>query len=275
MSILDGKKTAAARKERLAAYLRELKEKGEERRLAVLAVGEDAPSAMYARTVQRAALSVGMPVEICRYAEDISEEDLIQAVAALGERKDIAGILPMLPLPERFNRERVLNRIAPEKDVDGQTAADKGLLFSGSPCFAACTARAVIAVLEDYNITLEGKHVVIIGRSDVVGKPLAYLCLTRNATVTVCHSRTKNLPALTAQADILVAAVGKAAFVTPDMVKEGAVIIDVGINRADGRTVGDVSDAANAKASQYTPVPGGIGAVVSTIILENTAYGRR
>ena len=243
--------------------------------MAVLAVGEDAPSAMYARTVQRAALSVGMPVEICRYAEDISEEDLIQAVAALGERKDIAGILPMLPLPERFNRERVLNRIAPEKDVDGQTAADKGLLFSGSPCFAACTARAVIAVLEDYNITLEGKHVVIIGRSDVVGKPLAYLCLTRNATVTVCHSRTKNLPALTAQADILVAAVGKAAFVTPDMVKEGAVIIDVGINRADGRTVGDVSDAANAKASQYTPVPGGIGAVVSTIILENTAYGRR
>ena len=181
----------------------------------------------------------------------------------------------MLPLPERFNRERVLDRIAPEKDVDGQTAADKGLLFSGSPCFAACTARAVIAVLEDYNITLEGKHVVIIGRSDVVGKPLAHLCLTRNATVTVCHSRTKDLQALTAQADILVAAVGKAAFVTPDMVKEGAVIIDVGINRADGRTVGDVSDAANAKASQYTPVPGGIGAVVSTIILENTAYGRR
>ena len=243
--------------------------------MAVLAVGEDAPSAMYARTVQRAALSVGMPVEICRYAEDISEEDLVQAVAALGERKDIAGILPMLPLPERFNRERVLNRIAPEKDVDGQTAADKGLLFSGSPCFAACTARAVITVLEDYNITLEGKHVVIIGRSDVVGKPLAHLCLTCNATVTVCHSRTKNLPALTAQADILVAAVGKAAFVTPDMVKEGAVVIDVGINRADGKTVGDVSDAANAKASQYTPVPGGIGAVVSTIILENTAYGRR
>ena len=165
--------------------------------------------------------------------------------------------------------------MSPCKDVDGQTTVSKGRLFAGEPSFAPCTAQAVVTMLIDYDIPVQGKHVVIVGRSDVVGKPLIHLFLQKNATVTVCHSKTTDLSGITRQADILVAAVGKVGFVSADMVKDGAVLIDVGINRVDGKTVGDICTEATAKAAAYTPVPGGIGALVSTMILENTAYGIR
>ena len=197
------------------------------------------------------------------------------AVGDLNRRVDITGILPLLPLPEAYNPAEIINALSPRKDVDGQTTVSKGRLFAGEPSFAPCTAQAVVTMLVDYDIPVQGKHVVIVGRSDVVGKPLIHLFLQKNATVTVCHSKTTDLSGITRQADILVAAVGKAGFVSADMVKDGAVLIDVGINRVDGKTVGDICTEATTKAAAYTPVPGGIGALVSTMILENTAYGIR
>ena len=273
MTILDGKKTAALHKEKLSAYLKELKKYGKTRKLALFLVGSDEASALYAASVQKAAAAVGMEPVLCVYEERTGEDELVRAVSELSRCGDISGILPFLPLPKQYDERRIVDCIVPEKDVDGQTAASQGYLLAGRKAFAPCTARAVITVLDDNGITLHGRHVVIIGRSTVVGKPLLHLCLKRDATVTICHSKTKDLARITRQADILVAAVGKAGFVRADMVKDGAVIIDIGINRADGKTVGDVSEEATQKAAAYTPVPGGIGAVVSTLILENAAYG--
>ena len=216
-----------------------------------------------------------MEVVLCRFADGTPQAEIVAAVGDLNRRVDITGILPLLPLPEAYNTAEIINALSPCKDVDGQTTVSKGRLFAGEPSFAPCTAQAVVTMLIDYDIPVQGKHVVIVGRSDVVGKPLIHLFLQKNATVTVCHSKTIDLSGITRQADILVAAVGKAGFVSADMVKDGAVLIDVGINRVDGKTVGDICTEATAKAAAYTPVPGGIGALVSTMILENTAYGIR
>ena len=273
--ILDGKNTAALRKERLATYVREEREAGREKKLAVLLVGDSAPSELYAQSVQRVAASIGMEALLCRFSDGTPQAEIVAAVGDLNRRVDITGILPLLPLPEAYNPAEIINALSPRKDVDGQTTVSKGRLFSGEPSFAPCTSQAVVTILADYDIPVQGKHVVIVGRSDVVGKPLIHLFLQKNATVTVCHSKTIDLSGITRQADILVAAVGKAGFVSADMVKDGAVLIDVGINRVDGKTVGDICTEATAKAAAYTPVPGGIGALVSTMILENTAYGIR
>lgn len=273
--ILDGKQMATLRKKRLTAYIQSEKEAGREKKLAILLVGDSAPSELYAQSVQRVAASIGMEVVLCRFAEGMPQAEIVAAVGDLNRRVDITGILPLLPLPEAYNTAEIINALSPRKDVDGQTTVSKGRLFAGEPSFAPCTAQAVVTMLADYDIPVQGKHVVIVGRSDVVGKPLIHLFLQKNATVTVCHSKTTDLSGITRQADILVAAVGKAGFVSADMVKDGAVLIDVGINRVDGKTVGDICTEATAKAAAYTPVPGGIGALVSTMILENTAYGIR
>lgn len=273
--ILDGKNTAALRKERLATYVREEREAGRDKKLAILLVGDSAPSELYAQSVQRVAASIGMEALLCRFADGTPQAEIVAAVGDLNRRVDITGILPLLPLPEAYNTAEIINALSPRKDVDGQTTVSKGRLFAGEPSFAPCTSQAVVTMLADYDIPVQGKHVVIVGRSDVVGKPLIHLFLQKNATVTVCHSKTTDLSGITRQADILVAAVGKAGFVSADMVKDGAVLIDVGINRVDGKTVGDICTEATAKAAAYTPVPGGIGALVSTMILENTAYGIR
>lgn len=273
--ILDGKQMATLRKARLTAYIQSEKEAGREKKLAILLVGDSAPSELYAQSVQRVAASIGMEALLCRFADGTPQAEIVAAVDDLNRRVDITGILPLLPLPEAYNTAEIINSLSPRKDVDGQTTVSKGRLFSGEPSFAPCTSRAVVTMLADYDIPVQGKHVVIVGRSDVVGKPLIHLFLQKNATVTVCHSKTIDLSGITRQADILVAAVGKAGFVSADMVKDGAVLIDVGINRVDGKTVGDICTEATAKAAAYTPVPGGIGALVSTMILENTAYGIR
>ena len=273
--ILDGKQMATLRKARLTAYIQSEKEAGREKKLAILLVGDSAPSELYAQSVQRVAASIGMEALLCRFAAGTPQAEIVAAVGDLNRRVDITGILPLLPLPEAYNTAEIINALSPCKDVDGQTTISKGRLFAGEPSFAPCTAQAVVTMLVDYDIPVQGKHVVIVGRSDVVGKPLIHLFLQKNATVTVCHSKTTDLSGITRQADILVAAVGKAGFVSADMVKDGAVLIDVGINRVDGKTVGDICTEATAKAAAYTPVPGGIGALVSTMILENTAYGIR
>lgn len=273
--ILDGKQMATLRKARLTAYIQSEKEAGREKKLAILLVGDSAPSELYAQSVQRVAASIGMEALLCRFSDGTPQAEIVAAVGDLNRRVDITGILPLLPLPEAYNPAEIINALSPRKDVDGQTTVSKGRLFSGEPSFAPCTSQAVVTILADYDISVQGKHVVVIGRSDVVGKPLIHLFLQKNATVTVCHSKTTDLSGITRQADILVAAVGKAGFVSADMVKDGAVLIDVGINRVDGKTVGDICTEATAKAAAYTPVPGGIGALVSTMILENTAYGIR
>jgi len=273
--ILDGKQMATLRKARLTAYIQSEKEAGREKKLAILLVGDSAPSELYAQSVQRVAASIGMEALLCRFSDGTPQAEIVAAVGDLNRRVDITGILPLLPLPEAYNPAEIINALSPRKDVDGQTTVSKGRLFAGEPSFAPCTAQAVVTMLVDYDIPVQGKHVVIVGRSDVVGKPLIHLFLQKNATVTVCHSKTTDLSGITRQADILVAAVGKAGFVSADMVKDGAVLIDVGINRVDGKTVGDICTEATAKAAAYTPVPGGIGALVSTMILENTAYGIR
>ena len=273
--ILDGKQMATLRKARLTAYIQSEKEAGREKKLAILLVGDSAPSELYAQSVQRVAASIGMEALLCRFADGTPQAEIVAAVGDLNRRVDITGILPLLPLPEAYNTAEIINALSPRKDVDGQTTVSKGRLFAGEPSFAPCTSQAVVTMLADYDIPVQGKHVVIVGRSDVVGKPLIHLFLQKNATVTVCHSKTTDLSGITRQADILVAAVGKAGFVSADMVKDGAVLIDVGINRVDGKTVGDICTEATAKAAAYTPVPGGIGALVSTMILENTAYGIR
>lgn len=273
--ILDGKQMATLRKARLTAYIQSEKEAGREKKLAILLVGDSAPSELYAQSVQRVAASIGMEALLCRFSDGTPQAEIVAAVGDLNRRVDITGILPLLPLPEAYNPAEIINALSPRKDVDGQTTVSKGRLFSGEPSFAPCTSQAVVTILADYDISVQGKHVVVIGRSDVVGKPLIHLFLQKNATVTVCHSKTTDLSGITRQADILVAAVGKAGFVSADMVKDGAVLIDVGINRVDGKTVGDICTEATTKAAAYTPVPGGIGALVSTMILENTAYGIR
>lgn len=273
--ILDGKQMATLRKARLTAYIQSEKEAGREKKLAILLVGDSAPSELYAQSVQRVAASIGMEALLCRFSDGTPQAEIVAAVGDLNRRVDITGILPLLPLPEAYNPAEIINSLSPCKDVDGQATVSKGRLFAGEPSFAPCTAQAVVTMLVDYDIPVQGKHVVIVGRSDVVGKPLIHLFLQKNATVTVCHSKTIDLSGITRQADILVAAIGKAGFVSADMVKDGAVLIDVGINRVDGKTVGDICTEAAAKAAAYTPVPGGIGALVSTMILENTAYGIR
>ena len=273
--ILDGKQMATLRKKRLTAYIQSEKEAGREKKLAILLVGDSAPSELYAQSVQSVAASIGMEAVLCRFADGTPQAEIMAAVDDLNRRVDITGILPLLPMPKAYDASKIINALSPCKDVDGQTTVSKGRLFAGEPSFAPCTAQAVVTMLVDYDIPVQGKHVVIVGRSDVVGKPLIHLFLQKNATVTVCHSKTTDLSGITRQADILVAAVGKAGFVSADMVKDGAVLIDVGINRVDGKTVGDICTEATTKAAAYTPVPGGIGALVSTMILENTAYGIR
>lgn len=273
--ILDGKQMATLRKKRLTAYIQSEKEAGREKKLAILLVGDSAPSELYAQSVQRVAASIGMEAVLCRFADGTPQAEIMAAVDDLNRRVDITGILPLLPMPKAYDASKIINALSPDKDVDGQTTVSKGRLFAGEPSFAPCTAQAVVTMLADYDIPVQGKHVVIVGRSDVVGKPLIHLFLQKNATVTVCHSKTTDLFGITRQADILVAAVGKTGFVSADMVKDGAVLIDVGINRVDGKTVGDICTETTTKAAAYTPVPGGIGALVSTMILENTAYGIR
>ena len=271
MKVLNGKEVAAFHRQRISQQIEVVREKqGIAPELSIIVVGDDVPSAMYAASMQKTAHAVGLKACIYREEADIREAELLSLIDRLNDDPEVFGILLMMPLPESFDRQRIINRIDPLKDVDGLTDANIARLCTGRSGFVPCTPRAVMAILDYYHISVSGKEVVIIGRSTVVGKPLAQLCLQQNATVTVCHSRTNDLKAVCQRADVIMAAAGRAGLVTGDMIKPGAVVIDVGINRVDGKTVGDVAfEDAALRAGAITPVPGGVGAVTTMMILEN------
>lgn len=268
--ILDGKITAAALRETLTARLAVLAAEGAAPSLAIVLVGESKPSVMYAEFMQKAAAGYGISVRLVRKAAEITEEELLSVIEELNHDAAVTGILMMMPLPAHIDAERVIERIAPDKDIDGLTTANIGRLAAGKDGLFPCTPRACMEILHHYGISCDGKRAVVIGRSNVIGAPVARLLQRENATVTVCHSHTKDLASVTREADILVAALGRAGSVTADMVKPGAVIIDVGINRAGGKTVGDVDyEGVLSAAGAITPVPGGVGSVTTTMVIES------
>ena len=270
---IDGKETSAALKAELKEKIDVFVEKnGFAPGLAVVIVGNNPASAVYVRNKENACAAVGILSKTFRLPEETTEEELLSLIKKLNEDESLHGILVQLPLPKQISEERVIATISPEKDVDAFHAENVGKIMTGNYHFLPCTPAGVMALLDRYGIEVEGKRCVVIGRSNIVGKPQALLLLERNGTVTVCHSRTKNLSEITREADILVAAIGRAKFVTADMVKEGATVIDVGINRLDdGTLAGDVDfDAVEKKAYAITPVPGGVGPMTVTMLLYNT-----
>jgi len=281
MQLLDGKKIAAAIKQEIIDGVNELRQKhGITPGLAVVIVGEDPASKVYIGRKHKACVEIGVYSEVVKLPEETTEEELLTNLDRLNQDPKINGILVQLPLPKHINTQRVLHQILPDKDVDGFHPLNVGNLGIGQEGLVEglvpCTPNGVIKMLEISGIPIDGKHAVVIGRSNIVGKPMANLLLAKNATVTICHSRTKNLAEFCRQADILVAAIGKPNFVKPEMVKPGATVIDVGINRVDGKLVGDVDfEAVKDIAGPITPVPGGVGPLTIVMLLFNTLKATR
>lgn len=270
-ALLDGKKVSAQVEEQLACRIARLKKQNVTPGLTVILAGEDPASQTYVRNKEKACERLGLYSHTVRLPEDVSQETLEAAIAQANADPAIHGILVQLPLPAHLDSEHALAMIRPEKDVDGFHDINMGRLVRGTDGVIACTPKGVMRLLESAGIALAGKEAVVVGRSNIVGKPMALLLLQQNATVTICHSRTADLSAHTRQADILVAAVGRPGFITAEMVKEGAVVVDVGINRVDGKLCGDVDfDAVAQKASYITPVPGGVGKMTIAMLMENT-----
>ncbi|MBQ3088701.1 MAG: bifunctional methylenetetrahydrofolate dehydrogenase/methenyltetrahydrofolate cyclohydrolase FolD [Clostridia bacterium] len=272
MNIIDGKAISAKTKEELRLEVAALKEKGVSVGLAVIIVGDDPASRVYVNNKKKACELLGIYSEEYALPAETDMDSLLGLISELNGRSDINGILCQLPLPRHLDEKAVINAISPEKDVDAFHPVNVGKIMIGDFDFLPCTPAGVMRLLDESGVEIEGKNCVVIGRSNIVGKPMSMLLLHRNATVTICHSRTQNLKDVTSKADILVAAVGKANFVTPDMVKEGAVVIDVGINRLDnGKLCGDVDfDAVSEKCSFITPVPGGAGPMTIAMLMANT-----
>jgi len=270
--IIDGKALADELRQGFKARVEALTAKGHQPGLVVILVGADPASEVYVRNKVNGCLAIGMHSEKITYAATVDQATVLAKIAELNADPAIHGILVQLPLPKHFDEEAVLEAIATDKDVDGFHAENVGALAQGNPRFIPCTPYGVMKMFEKGDIDLAGKEAVVIGRSNIVGKPMALLLINAGATVTVCNSRTKDLAGHTRRADILVAAVGKPKFVTADMVKPGAVVIDVGINRLpDGKLCGDVDFAGCAEvAGQITPVPGGVGPMTITMLLANT-----
>jgi methylenetetrahydrofolate dehydrogenase (NADP+)/methenyltetrahydrofolate cyclohydrolase len=270
--IIDGKSLAATLRAALKSRVDALAARGIRPGLAAVLVGDDPASRVYVRNKARACEDTGLRSEIHELPASTSEGELLSRVAALNADGGVHGILVQLPLPKPLDPDRILETIAPAKDVDGFHAVNLGALVQGRPGFVPGTPAGVLRMIEHAGIALAGKHAVIVGRSSIVGKPLALLLLQRDATVTICHSRTADLAAVTRQADILVAAAGRPKLVTAPMVKPGACVIDVGINRLpDGRLAGDVDfDAVRAVAGSITPVPGGVGPMTIAMLIANT-----
>lgn len=271
--IISGKEVSQHIRGEVAKGTAELKEKtGITPGLAAVLVGDDPASEIYVRNKRKACTEAGMYSEEHKLPAETTEEELLALVDKLNNDPNIHGILVQLPLPDHIDDTKVLRSVSPDKDVDGFHPYNVGLLVEGNPRFISCTPHGIIKMLEYYDIDIKGKEAVVVGRSNIVGKPVAMLLLHRHATVTVCHSRTQDLPGVTRRADILVAAIGRANFVTADMVKEGAVVIDVGINRnEEGKLTGDVDfEPVSEKASYITPVPGGVGPMTISMLLWNT-----
>lgn len=270
--LINGKVISQAVKDRIKAEVAELKLSGTTPGLAVIIVGNDPASQVYVGSKERACIELGMYSEKYELPETTTEAELISLIDTLNKKDSIHGILCQLPLPKGLDEKAVINSIDPKKDVDAFHPANVGRIMIGDYDFLPCTPAGIMEMLKFSNIDPAGKHCVVIGRSNIVGKPMAMLMLHANATVTICHSRTVGLKDICKEADILVAAVGKAKFVTPDMVKEGAVVIDVGMNRPEGgKLCGDVDfDAVLPKASAITPVPGGVGPMTIAMLMQNT-----
>jgi len=291
--ILDGATIAAAIKQEVAEEVRALASQGVRPRLAAVLVGSVAASEIYVRSKVQACAELGISSDLITPQEDISTEAMLKLVAGLNSRDEIDGILIQLPLPPQVDAKALLDAVSPQKDVDGFNPVNAGRLQAGRPALAPCTPAGIIEILKRSGIPMASQHAVIVGRSDLVGKPAAMLLLHQNATVTICHSRTRNLGELTRQADILVAAIGRPGFITAEMIKPGATIIDVGINRLNTREefdrfflgdakreaafakrgstiVGDVHPKAFELAGAYTPVPGGVGLLTVAMLMANT-----
>ena len=269
---MDGKGLA----ERVRAEVaREVEELARPIGLATVLVGEDEASAVYVRRKREASAEVGIESIHHELAESTSEEELLSVVADLNADDRVTGILVQLPLPEHMDEQRVIRAISPLKDVDGFHPVSAGYLFQGRPTFVAATPSGVLEILRAYDVALAGARAVVVGRSNIVGKPMALLLLAEHATVTVCHSRTSDLAAVVREADVVVAAVGRPDTITKDMVKPGAAVVDVGINRVDGKLTGDVSADVREVAGHLTPVPGGVGPMTIASLLRNTVRAAR
>ncbi|MDE5412244.1 MAG: bifunctional methylenetetrahydrofolate dehydrogenase/methenyltetrahydrofolate cyclohydrolase FolD [Bacillaceae bacterium] len=271
-TIISGKELAASKRQEMKVEVEQLSKKGIVPGLAVILIGEHPASKSYVTGKVKACEEVGIRSLLIEKPEDIAEEELLNLIDSLNNDKDVHGILVQLPLPKHISERAVIEKISPEKDVDGFHPISIGKMMIGEETFLPCTPFGIVEMLKSKEIKLEGKHVVVIGRSNIVGKPVGQLLLNENATVTYCHSRTENMKDLTKQADILIVAVGKANFVDASYVKEGAAVIDVGVNRLDtGKLCGDVVfDEVKEVASYLTPVPGGVGPMTITMLLHNT-----
>ncbi len=269
--IIDGKALAKKIRKELKKEVEELKTNGIIPKLAVIMVGDNSASQVYVRNKSKACEKAGIEFEEFLFDKDTTEEKLLDTIDMLNKDESVHGILLQSPVPKHINIQKAFEKISPKKDVDGFNAVNVGKLSIGQDAFISCTPYGIIKMLEEYNIETEGKHAVILGRSNIVGKPMIQCMLNKNATVTVCHSRTKNIAEITRNADILIAAIGKPKFVTEDMVKDDAVVIDVGINRMeDGTLCGDVDfENVSKKASYITPVPGGVGPMTIAMLIYN------
>lgn len=276
-TIIDGKKVSQKIREELKEECEEIRKQGIIPKLAVIMVGDNPASKVYVKNKNKACQEIGIEYEEYFLNSEITQEKLIELIEDLNTRKDINGILLQSPIPNHLDINEAFRKISPEKDVDGFHPENVGKLILNQDTFVSCTPYGIMKLFAEYNIDLTGKHVVILGRSNIVGKPLISCCLNRNATITVCHSKTENLEEHTKKADILIVAIGRANFVKKEMVKEGAVIIDVGINRTDeGKLIGDV-DSENVKdvAGYITPVPGGVGPMTIAMLMNNVIKAAR
>lgn len=271
--LINGKEVSAAVRVGIAAEVAKLKaEYNVVPGLAVVVVGDDPASAIYVRNKHRACLEVGINSFEYRFPADVSEDEVLDKIRELNADDSVHGILVQLPLPKHINEKNIIESITPEKDVDAFHPENVGRIMLGDPRFVPCTPAGIMELLSYYNVDIRGKECVVIGRSNIVGKPMALLLTAKDGTVTVCHSKTTDLVAHTRRADIVVVAIGRAEFLTADMIKDGAIVIDVGINRtSEGRVVGDVKfDEVSARAAMITPVPGGVGPMTITMLLKNT-----
>lgn len=267
MEKLDGKLLSSKIKDEVKAIADSYKQTPI---LAVITIGDDEASKVYVKNKRIACEQVGISMMHFNYDSNYNEEKIVKKIKELNKDKSVNGIILQLPIPNNFNEKRLINTISPLKDVDGLTYESQGKLFNNDDTFIPCTPAGIIELLNYYNIDLDGKHLVIVGRSNLVSKPLLLECLKRNATVTMCHSRTVGLKTYTSMADILVVAVGKKYLIDKSMIKENAVIIDVGITRENGKIYGDVNPDVNDIASYVTPVPGGVGPMTVSMLLKNT-----
>lgn len=272
LKLIDGKQLAQERRNEIKQTVDKLKQQGIVPGLAVILVGEDAASQIYVRNKEKACHEVGFYSEVHRLPENTSQEELLQLIDRLNKDDKIHGLLVQLPVPKHIDEKAVIHAISPRKDVDGFLPENLGSLLIGEPAFEPCTPKGCIDLIKRTGIEITGKKAVVVGRSNIVGKPVAMMLLRENATVTICHSKTKNLKEELLTADIVVAAVGKANFITSDMIKDGAVVIDVGMNRLEnGKLAGDVDQASLAERDCWlTPVPGGVGPMTITMLMKNT-----